>query len=427
MTEEKKAPNTSLKLHKGQKLVLHDPHRFRVIVAGRRWGKTQVSKIALITAAGSRKKQKVWYVATTYAQAKDVMWDDIKASVPRAWIRKIHETRMIIYLINGSIIQLKGADKPDSLRGNGLHFVVIDEAQDIKEETWEQVLQPTLATTNGKALFIGTPKSYNWLYHRFMLGKRGEMVEDARKRLVQNEWKSWQFPTISSPFIPRAEIEARRRDMDPRSFRQEFEASFETMSGRVYYPFDRNEHVGHYPFNPRLPIYIGMDFNIDPMSCIVVQEQPDGQIWCVHEVVLYGSNTQEAADELSRLYYRYFNQVTIYPDPAGDNRSNGRGETNLEILRETGFTRIQFKKKHPPVQDRINALNRLLRNAEGEIVLRVNSSCRKLIDSLEQTIYKEGSREVDKSLSVEHATDALGYYADFRHPMKKINLLGVSI
>lgn len=419
--------NYSLKLHRLQKVVMVDPHRFRVVVAGRRWGKTQVSKISLIKAAANKRSQLVWYVAPTYQMARDIMWDDLKLSLPKAWVKKINDTRMTIYLVNGSKIHLKGADKPDSLRGVGLHFVVIDEAQDIKEETWEEVLMPTLATTNGKAIFIGTPKSYNWLYHRYMLGQRGPMVKDHRGRLTPNEWMSWQFPTISSPFIPRKEIEARRRDMDPRSFRQEFEASFETMSGRVYYPFDRNEHVEDLEFNPRLPIYIGMDFNIDPMSCIIIQEQPNGEIWVVDEAVLYGSNTQEAADELARRYFRYFKQIAVYPDPAGDNRNNGRGETNLEILRDSGFTKIYAKRKHPAVQDRVNAVNRLLRTAEGDIRLKVDRKCRKFIDSLEQTIYKEGSREVDKTLGVEHATDAFGYYADFRHPMKKINLLGVSI
>jgi hypothetical protein len=260
-----------------------------------------------------------------------------------------------------------------------------------------------------------------------MLGQRGPMVKDHRKRLVANEWMSWQFPTITSPFIPRKEIEARRRDMDPRSFRQEFEASFETMSGRVYYPFNRNEHVGDYPFNPKLPIYIGMDFNIDPMSSVIIQEQPDGEIWVVDEAVMYGSNVQETADELSRRYFRYFNQISIYPDPAGNNRNHDRGESSLDILREAGFKRIYFKRKHPAVQDRINSVNRLLYTAEGETRLRVNSTCRKFIDSLEQTIYKEGTNEVDKTQGNEHATDAFGYYADFRHPMKKSLILGVSI
>lgn len=216
--------NTSLKLHRYQKIVVNDKHRFRVVVAGRRWGKTQVAKISIIRAAASKCNQLVWYVAPTYLQARDIMWDDLKMSIPRAWIAAINEQRMTIRLINGSRIALKGADKPDSLRGVGLHFLVIDEAQDVKKEAWEMILQPTLATTNGRALFIGTPKAFNWLYDIYMLGQRGDIIKDRRGRMVPNEWMSWQFPTITSPFIPRREIEARRRDMDPRTFKQEFEA-----------------------------------------------------------------------------------------------------------------------------------------------------------------------------------------------------------
>lgn len=422
----KKVP-FSLKLHKFQKIVMNDMSRFRVVVAGRRWGKTQVAKISLVMAAAKRRKQIVWYVAPTYQQARDILWEDLKTSIPKQWVRKVNETRMTITFVNGSRIHLKGADKPDSLRGVGLHFVVVDEAQDIKEETWEMVLQPTLATTNGRAIFIGTPKSYNWLYDRYMLGQRPRKVKDHRKREVNNEWMSWQFPTITSPFIPRREIEARRRDMDPKSFRQEFEASFETMSGRVYYQFNRNQHVGDYPFNPHLPIYIGMDFNIDPMSAIVCQEQANGEIWIVDEAVLYGSNVQETADELARRYYKYMDQISIYPDPAGSNRNHDRGETSLDVLREAGFDKIYYKRKHPLVADRVNAVNRVMKTADDTIKLRVNHTCKKFIDSAEQTIYKAGSREVDKSQGTEHAMDAFGYYIDFRHPMNKVELLGVSV
>lgn len=421
----------SLALHSLQKEVFRDRHRFRVIVAGRRWGKSQLSKIEIIWASMSKPGQLVWYVAPTYAQARDIMWKDLKASIPRTLIRPngINETRMEIQLINGSTIQLKGADNPESLRGVGLNFVVIDECQDIKKETWETVLQPTLATTNGRAMFIGSPKGFDWFYDNYQKGQAGEQVRDARGRIVANEWMSWQFPTITSPFIPRSEIEARRRDMDPKSFSQEFMARFENASGRVYHQFDRNLHVGDYEFNPSLPIFIGMDFNIDPMSAIIIQEQPNGEIWVVDEAVLFGSNVQETADELSRRYWREMQrgQIQIYPDPAGSNRNHDRGETSLDILREAGFNEIYFKRKHPLVMDRVNTVNRLLRSADGQVVLKIDRSCRHLIQSLEQTIYKEGTGEVDKRRGTEHAADALGYYADFRHPMRRRQILGVSI
>jgi phage terminase large subunit len=419
--------NKSLRFHKLQRQVHQDRRRYRVIVAGRRWGKSQLSKISLIINAARMRKCLVWYVAPTYQMARSIMWEDIKASIPRAWMRKINETRMSITLANGSRIELKGADKPDTLRGVGLHFVVIDEAQDIKEETWEMVLRPTLATTNGRVLFIGTPKSFNWLYDKFMLGQRGDVVRDERGRWVKNDWKSWQFPTITSPFIPKKEIEQARRDMDPRSFDQEFLASFTTMSGRVYYPFDRNTHVQECPFNPRLPIFIGMDFNIDPMSAVICQEQLNGEIWAVDEAVHYGSNAQDMAEHLAQHYFRHMGQIAIFPDPAGNNRNHDRGETSLDILREAGFTDLQFKRKHPLVHDRINTVNRLLRTADGAIRLRIDPKCRKFIESLEQTVYKPGSREVDKKKGTEHVTDAFGYYADYRHPMREALILGVSI
>lgn len=416
-----------LKVHLGQKRVLRDPRRYRVIVAGRRWGKTQVCKIALILAASAKQKQLVWYVAPTYQMARDILWDDLKNSIPDKWIKRMNETRMTIHLINGSKIMLKGADKPDSLRGVGIHFLVIDEAQDVKEETWEKVLRPTLATTGGRVIFIGTPKSFNWLYDKYVEGQKGDTYKDEKGRTVVNAWKSWQFPTITSPFIPKKEIEQARRDMDEKSFRQEFEASFETMSGRVYYAFDRRTHVGDFELNPHLPIYVGQDFNIDPMSSVIIQEQPNGEIWVVDEIVLFGSNTQETADEMARRYYRHMNQIRIYPDPAGNNRSHGRGESDLDILREAGFKSIKFKRKHPAVADRVNSVNRLLKTAEGVVRLKVDRKCRHFINALEQTIYKPGTREVDKTAGVEHAADAFGYYADLEHPVRDIKILGISL
>lgn len=419
--------NFSFKLHSLQKKVYQDKHRFRVVVAGRRWGKTKLSSTEIIVASAEKSDQLIWYIAPTYQMARDLMWTGLKRVIPPQWIKKTNETRMDMEFINGSRIVLKGADKPDTLRGVGLNLVVLDEAQDMKKETWQEVIQPTLATTRGRAISIGTPKSFNWLYDLYQLGQRPEHITDSRGKVIDNEWKSWQFPTSSSPFVPRSEIEARRHDMDPKSFAQEFEASFVNMSGRVYYAFDRVKHVGEYKFNPTLPIYIGMDFNIDPMSSIILQEQPDGEIWVVDEAILFGSNVQETADELSRRYYRYLNQISIYPDPAGNNRNHDRGETSLDILREAGFKNIYFKRKHPAVQDRVNSVNRLLFTANGEIRLRVDANCSGIINSLEQTTYKEGSREVDKAKGVEHAADALGYYVDFRHPMRHSNIIGISL
>jgi hypothetical protein len=417
-----------LSLHKGQREVYSDNHRFKVVVAGRRWGKTQLSKISICKRA-AKPKQLIWYVAPTYGMARSILWDELKDAIPKVWIKPngINETRMSIRLINGTRIELKGADKPDTLRGVGIHLLIIDEAQDIKPETWTKVLRPTLASTKGEAIVIGTPKSFNWLYDIYVLGQRGETFTNAKGVIKRNPWKSWQFPTITSPFIPASEIEAARADMDEKSFRQEFEASFETMAGRVYYAFDRNKHVGDFKFNPKLPIWIGQDFNIDPMSSVIMQPQPNGEVWIVDECVLFGSNTTETADEIERRYYKWSKNIIFFPDPAGAQRSTkGRGESDLQILHERGF-KYKHRRKHPKVADRVNAVNRMWVSANGIIRMRVDRKCKHTIDSMLQTVYKKGSSEVDKSQGVEHCGDALGYAIDLQFPMKQIKVCGASI
>lgn len=411
-------PTERLFLHPKQMEVHSHSARFKVIVAGRRWGKTSFSRVEMILFAINQPKRKIWYIAPTYRMAKQIMWDDLKDAIPKKWIRKVHETHMTITLKNGSIIECKGADKPDTLRGVGLHLVVLDEYQDMKADVWEKVIMPTLAQTRGKAVFIGTPKGFNNLYKVYVNGQNP----------MSGAWKSWQFKTISSPFVPEAEVEAMRLNMDPKSFAQEFEASFETMSGRVYYQFDRRVHVKKCEFNPNLPIWVGQDFNVDPMSTVIMQPQTNGEIWVIDEIYLHSSNTQEICEELERRYWRYKKNITIYPDPAGDNRSSSRGESDLDIFREAGFWRIKFRKKHPQRSDRFNAVNKMFKNARGEVKMYIDPKCKNLIESLEQTLYKIGTPDIDKGPSIEHASDALGYpiELEFPAPSKRIKLMGYS-
>jgi hypothetical protein len=412
------APNT-LYLHQKQKVVFLHRARFKVVVAGRRWGKTQLARTCLIRYA-QVKKRLIWYVAPSYRMAKQIMWPELLDALPAKWIKKVNETTLTIVLKNNTRIELKGADNPDSLRGVGVHYLVMDEVQDIDPEAWTKVLRPTLASTGGHALFIGTPKAYNFLHDLYLLG------QDATNQAF-GRWMSWQFPTITSPFIPKDEIEAARRDMDEKSFNQEFMASFETMSGRVYHAFERKTHIKSCPFNEKLPIWVGQDFNLDPMSSVILQPQPNGEVWCVAEINIVASNTAEVVAELDRRYYRWQKNVTIYPDPAGNYGQHARGETDLDIFREAKYLRIKHRAKHPSIADRVNSVNRMLKAADGRVRLFVDPQCEHLIQSLEQTIYKPGTREVDKKLSVEHMSDALGYPIEYIFPIARPIIAGISL
>lgn len=412
-------PVGALFLHRAQHEVFAAPYRFKCVVAGRRWGKTQLAKTAIIKYARMPKRL-IWYVAPSYRMAKQIMWPELLSAIPKKWIKKINETVMAITLVNETRIELKGADNPDSLRGVGIHFLVMDEVQDIDPDAWFKVLRPTLTSTGGHALFIGTPKSFNFLHDLYQLGQDPTNVAMGR-------WKSWQFPTITSPFIPPEEIESARKDMDEKSFRQEFEASFESMSGRVYYPFDRKVHVKRCVFNQNLPIWVGQDFNIDPMSSAIVQPQDNGDLWVVGEISKNGSNTEETCDKLEQLFWRQQKNVTIYPDPAGQYRQHARGESDLDIFRQRGFNRLKYHRKHPPIADRVNAVNRMLKAADGRVRLYIDPTCIAMVESLEQTKYEEGGRAIDKDMSIEHMGDAIGYLIQYEYPVREIKILGTSL
>lgn len=145
------ADKVRLSLHPKQMEVYLSNARFRVVVAGRRWGKTSLSR-TLIISKSRKPRQRIWYVAPTYRMAKQIMWKDLIEAIPRKWVVKINHSSLSIELVNGTLIELKGADDPDSLRGVGIDFLVLDEFQDISEEAWTQCLRPTLASTGGHAI-----------------------------------------------------------------------------------------------------------------------------------------------------------------------------------------------------------------------------------------------------------------------------------
>jgi hypothetical protein len=409
----------NLKLHEKQFEVFSSKHRFRVAACGRRWGKSYCAAACIIDEA-KVPNQLIWYVAPTYKMAKNIMWRVLNALIPKKWVKRSNETTMLLELINGTIIELKGCEKPDLLRGVGINFLVLDEMQDIKGSVWLRVLRPTLATTRGRALFIGSPKNLNFFYKLHQYG--------SKKRLQEaGQWMSWQFPTSASPFVPASEIAAAKREMDAKSFRAEFMASFEQVSGLVYHAFSRKKNVGSYPFNPKLPIWVGQDFNIDPMAAVILQPQPSGEIWCVDEIVRYSSNTMDACEEVERRYWRHLNQITIYPDPASKARQHARGETDWDIFREKGMTRILARKKHPAVKDRINCVNRMFEAADGTVRLKVDSKCKTLIDCCERLVYVPGSDAPDKSMGIDHIGDGLGYPIEYEFPLRKIEVAGLSI
>jgi phage terminase large subunit-like protein len=216
--------NLSFELLPWQKEVFQDTTRFKVIVAGRRCGKSRLSAVALLV-EGLRCPQgsAVMYVAPTQGQARQIIWD-VLMELGRDVIQSSHVNNMDITLINGAKIYVRGSDRPDTLRGVSLTYLVLDEVADIKSETWEKVLRASLSDKKGHALFIGTPKGRNWFYDMYNLGKAEE----------DPEWKSWHFTTKDNPLIDPKEIDAAERTLSSFAFKQEYLSSFDSAGADLF-------------------------------------------------------------------------------------------------------------------------------------------------------------------------------------------------
>jgi len=389
-----------------QKQVIESKARNRVLITGRRFGKTFIAIGELLNFACKKPKQKVWYVAPTYRQAKQICWAKLKeVAIDNDLVSYINETDLTIRLHNNSEISLRGADRSaDQLRGVGLHFLVLDEFADIPSEAYYSVLRATLSDTKGEFFACGTPRGYgNWAYDLYMKGK-----EDK-------DWQSWQFTTLQGGQVDSDEVEAAKADLDERTFRQEYEATFETYAGAIYYNFDREQNVKTVKDN-NTTLHIGMDFNIDPMSAAVFQIE-NNVINFIDEIVIYSSNTEELVKEIQTRYPE--RSIIVYPDPACRQRkTSAGGRTDLTILQNAGLT-VRVKNAHPQIRDRINAVNSRLKNTNEQRMLFIDPKCKNIIRGLERHLYKEGTTQPDKDSGFDHMNDAIGYAVDYLFPIRK--------
>lgn len=214
-----------IKLLPWQQEVWTDPARFKVIAAGRRTGKSRLAAWRLIVSALEADKGHVWYIAPTQQQARDIMWQQL-LELGNPVIASSHVNNMQLTLINGSVISLKGADRPETMRGVALKFVVLDEYADIKPTVFEQILRPALADLKGHCIFIGTPKGRNHFYDIYKMGQSGKPET--------KDWKSWHFTSFDNPLLEKEEIEIAKNTMSTFAYRQEFMASFEAPQSEIF-------------------------------------------------------------------------------------------------------------------------------------------------------------------------------------------------
>lgn len=395
--------------------------RFPIVPAGRRSGKTERFKRFLAKEAMKNPNEKYFAAAPTYAQAKKIFWNDLKLfTFSSQHEKRPSESDLIIFMPNGSEIHVLGLDKPERIEGVNWTGGGIDEIADIKEKAVNENIMPALDTEDptreGKLAwcwFLGVPDGLNHYYDMCNKADTGQ-TPDARVF----HWKSAE---ILSPEL----IAAAKRRMSARQFRQEYEASFETATGKIYEDYSKANHVGR-TIQPHEQLIWMHDQNYTPLSSAIGVVDADN-VYLLDEIVLTSAVSKQSAIEFVEKFKDHNNKnVIIYGDPAGkagEKHGHASDYTDIEgVLRSNGweFTR-KVKRAHPAIKDRQNAVRAKIKTADGHISLFVNPVTAPWCDKGLSTVQlQEGSTfQEDQKNKYQHITTAIGYMVDKRYPIKK--------
>lgn len=374
-----------LNLHNSQKIVALDPHRFRVLCCGRRWGKTTLA-IDQIKARSAIPLSRIAYIAPTYQQARDIAWEELRKDYQQS--ANINETRLEIDVVNGSKLVLRGWESIETLRGQKFDLIVLDEVAMMRnfKSTWQEVIRPTLTDTKGEALFISTPKGFNHFYDLFSLEAKDP------------DYKSYHYTTLDNPFIPSEEVEKAKQELTEDRFAQEYLADFRKSEGLVYKEFMRAKDI--YKDLPNIDFVKtigGVDFGFtNPAVALTIKKDRNARYWVTDEWYKTGQTDAQIADYVAALKWS-----ECYPDP-----ESAGGIAELKHRRVN--TREVVKNKDS-IRNGINTVRELLKTNR----LKIHESCQNLIWEFETYSYPNSkpdrNEEENPIKENDHALDALRY------------------
>jgi hypothetical protein len=443
------APNprfTHLRRHAVQQQYWRSTHRFNVVPAGRRSGKTEIAKRRLVRALLSTATEwepQLFAAAPTRDQAKRIFWEDLKRMVGRDFMaRPPSETELCIHALTGGKLWVVGLDKPERIEGTPWDGGVIDEIANTKPGAWEMNVRPALSTEGrrGWCDLIGVPEGRNHYYdlHKKALQNMSSLGE-------QSEWAAYGWP--SADILAPEEIAAAMQDLDELTFNQEYRASFVSFEGRAYYRFQEESHCARLRYDDRAPLALCFDFNVEPGAAAAIQEQPlpgqyehdlrglpvlskpivgTGVIAEVH--IPRNSTTPAVCRKLLEMFGAHKGRVVCYGDATGGARGSAKVEgSDWELIEKE--LRPRFKDRlffdvddaNPAERARVNAVNSRLRSVTGDVRLMVDGAkCPQVVKCFEGTVLlKGGSGEIDKKETpkLTHWTDGIGYYVHKRFPV----------
>lgn len=397
------------KPHEAQKKILKQALRFNVLANGRRFGKTTLS-LRLIKPAIAN-KWKIGFWNATYKDLNEV-WMELKHRL-QPIIKSKDEQLKKIYLVTGGQIDMWSMDDPDSGRGFKYHRAIIDEFAKAKhgQYAWEKTIRPTLTDYSGDAWFLSTPKGINNYFY--------ELFKNEEKH---GNWKSWQYPTASNPYISRDELSEIQQQVDPLTYRQEYLAEFISMANRPFmYCFEERHISKEAVYKENKTIYLSFDFNVNPMSCVLVQAgtKLDGSpyIHFIDEITLFNSDIYEVCRTINSKYPNAHFMVT--GDRSGMNHTGLNKNINyyFVIKQELKLKDAQFKiPVNPFYEENIVLCNSLLAN-HPEIIFN-SDTCKETIYDM-RFVEWDGQKPIkdDRTKRSERADhfDAVRYYFNTFH------------
>jgi hypothetical protein len=392
--------------------------RFPVVPAGRRSGKTERFKRFLAKEAMKNNNELYFAAAPTRDQAKKIFWDDLKTlTLCCTHSKSPSESELIIYLPNASEIHVIGLDKPERIEGVPWTGGGIDEIANIKEHSWEAHILPALNTVSplrpdyrAWCWLIGVPDGLNHFY---------DFAQYAQNS-GDPQWGYYHWK--SSEILPADVIETAKRVMSKKQYLQEFEASFETASGRIYEDYSKsNTTTETIKKHEQLLWY--HDFNYTPLSSGIGVKR-NGLYYLLEEIVLTSAVAKNSAQEFVERYKNHENKnVIIYGDPAGragEKHSQASDYTDIEsVLRANGWRYDRrVRSKAMSIKDSQNALRAKIKTANGDIGLFVNPLKAPYTHKGLSTVQlKPGSSFMETQSDYQHITTAIRYMMDYEHPV----------
>jgi len=386
--------------------------RFAVVPGGRRSGKSERAKRFIAQQALYRPGERYFAAAPTYQQAKRIWWKDLKhLTLSSAHKRRPSESDLIIYPGNDTEVHVIGLDKPERMEGVEWTGGVIDEIANVKSDALNENIMPALNTVNPTrphyrawCWFIGVPEGLNHFHEIAEYAKTGN----------DPDWGYYHW--TSEEILPQDVIDAAKRTMSARQYRQEYLASFETATGRIYDDYGPDNHTDA-TIQPHEALHWSHDQNYTPLSsCIAVIR--DGVPYFLDEIVLESAISRQSAMEFVERYSEHGNKlVYVYGDPAGragEKHGHKSDYTEIEsVLRDNGW---RFERRvspaAPAIKDRHNAVRALVRNAAGDIRLRINPKtapwCHKGLGTVQ--VKKGSAFQEDQTNKYQHITTAIGYF-----------------